>query len=203
MDINTHQHPHAINHAVLRSTASFCNKLFYPYLSFAFFASSWSFRGYRRSGNSWTFSRESRAVGAGCGGFTGHAERFGLATTTRFTLQVDAIKAYLVKQTTAEKSPAASRLPVFNEAVSNYGLDKFADFSDALVSALRVVNQDKILLGQETVHSYFQSGEMFVVTDNEGQITRTITPQEREFEARIAQWLSRPVLYTEPGSVYI
>ena len=97
-----------------------------------------------------------------------------------------------MKQTTAEKSPAASRLPVFTEAVANYGLDKFADFSDALVSALRVVNQDKILLGQETVHSYFQSGEMLVVTDNEGQLTRTITPQEREFEARIAQWLSRP-----------
>jgi hypothetical protein len=31
-----------------------------------------------------------------------NAARFGLATTTRFTLQVDAIKVYLVKQNTAE-----------------------------------------------------------------------------------------------------
>ena len=79
--------------------------------------------------------------------------------------------------------------------LTNYGLDKFSEFSDALLSSLRVVNQEKILLGQETVHSYFQSGELLVVTDNEGQLTRTITPQEREFEARIVQWLSRPAAF--------
>ena len=77
------------------------------------------------------------------------------ALTTKFTLQVDAIKVYLAKQTSFEKAATAARLPAFTEAVAYYGLDKFSDFSEALMTSLRLVNQEKIILGQETVKSYF------------------------------------------------
>ena len=100
----------------------------------------------------------------------------------KFTLQVDAIKVYLAKQTGLEKAATAARLPQFTESVANYGLDKFSDFSESLMTSLRLVNQEKIILGLETVKSYYTGCDLLVLnSESNPLIARTITTQEREF----------------------
>ena len=102
-----------------------------------------------------------------------------------YTLICYNIQRYISQRSTAVASLPTTKQIVFTEALADGAVDKFTDFRETLLVALRVVGQDKILTGVETVESYYPSGEMLVVPDGVPMMTRTVPQTDRVWEREI------------------
>ncbi len=116
-----------------------------------------------------------------------------------FAMKINQLQRYISQRSTAPASLPTTKTIVFTEALADGAVDKFTDFRENLLVALRIVGQDKILTGVETIESYYQSGEMLIAQDGVPVMTRTMPATDRGWEREIMAWMDNPALCICPN----
>ncbi len=82
-----------------------------------------------------------------------------------FSFEVGQLKRYLATRATAPPAPGITKTFQFSDQLADGAVDKYNQFRDNFLVELHSVSQEKILLGTETIDSYFSASNLCLIED--------------------------------------